>query len=360
MSTQQAQAVPPGEYLAAELEERHWTQSDFAEILGRPAQFVSEIMAGKKEITRDSAAQIGAALGTSAELWLNRQNAYLLWKQGQDEGARRDLDDVKVRARLNALAPVAVLRKRGILNGSTTAELAAEIKDLYQIADLSDEPSFLTAARRANEDEPLSPTQKAWLACARRGARSRQTVNFEPKALKQLAARLPRILSSEDAFADLPSLFEGVGVRLVYVEAFPSSKINGASFLLEGDPNLPVIALSGRGRRLDIVLFTLLHEVAHLVRGDLKPGRNIILDEETGETLGDETKTNEMAGEWLFPDGLERPSGTARQGWIDEIASTHGVHPIVVVGRLQKLGALDWRTSLARGAPTVTGELEKW
>lgn len=78
MTTIVADLFPVGEILADELDARGWTQTDFAKVLGRPAQFVSEIISGKKEITRESAAQIGDALGTSAELWLNLQNSYLL------------------------------------------------------------------------------------------------------------------------------------------------------------------------------------------------------------------------------------------------------------------------------------------
>ncbi|WP_308470996.1 helix-turn-helix transcriptional regulator [Rathayibacter tritici] len=66
--------MPRGGFLADELEARGWTQAEFAEILGRPPQFVSEIIAGKKEITRESAAQLGAALGTSPEMWLELQD----------------------------------------------------------------------------------------------------------------------------------------------------------------------------------------------------------------------------------------------------------------------------------------------
>lgn len=71
-----AELFPAGEILADELDARGWTQADFADVLGCPAQFVSEIISGKKEITRESAAQIGAALGTSAEFWLNLQDSY--------------------------------------------------------------------------------------------------------------------------------------------------------------------------------------------------------------------------------------------------------------------------------------------
>ncbi|MGO2613162.1 MULTISPECIES: HigA family addiction module antitoxin [Corynebacterium] len=81
------------------MDARGWTQAAFAEILGRPAQFVSEIISGKKEITRESAEQISAALGTSAEFWLNLQDSYLLWKQAQDSHTRESLDAVATRAR---------------------------------------------------------------------------------------------------------------------------------------------------------------------------------------------------------------------------------------------------------------------
>lgn len=100
MSTQiAAEVFLVGEHLAEELDARGWTQADFAEILGRPAQFVSESISGKKEITRESAEQISAALGTSAEFWLNLQDSYLLWKQAQDSHTRESLDAVATRAR---------------------------------------------------------------------------------------------------------------------------------------------------------------------------------------------------------------------------------------------------------------------
>ncbi|MGO7983519.1 hypothetical protein ACC691_37360, partial [Rhizobium johnstonii] len=97
------------------------------------------------------------------------------------------------------------------------------------------------------------------------------------------------------AFAGFPKLFASVGVRLVYVEAFPGSKMNGASFLLDEDPNRQVIALSGRGKRLDIVLFTLLHEVAHLILGDVEPGGVVIDEDSMTHTVGDESAADALA-----------------------------------------------------------------
>jgi addiction module HigA family antidote len=102
---QVAEAFPAGEYLRDELRARGWTQGKFAEVLGRSAQFVSEVICGKKEITRESAAQIGAALGTSAKFWLNLQDSYLLQRQQQDPGSQKRLDGVKARADRMASPP---------------------------------------------------------------------------------------------------------------------------------------------------------------------------------------------------------------------------------------------------------------
>lgn len=69
-------------------------------------------------------------------------------------------------------------------------------------------------------------------------------------------------------------MFAKVGVRLVFVAAFPGSKMDGCSFRL--DDGTLVIGISGRGRRFDKVLFTLLHEVAHVLLGHLDNEQLII------------------------------------------------------------------------------------
>jgi len=75
-----AEVFPPGEFLKDELVERGWTQAGLAYIMGRPPKLVNEIINGKKQITAETAVQLGQALGTSAEFWLNVQARYQLFK----------------------------------------------------------------------------------------------------------------------------------------------------------------------------------------------------------------------------------------------------------------------------------------
>lgn len=73
-----AEVFPPGEFLREELEAREWSQGDLAAIMGRPVQAINEIVNGHKAITAETAKQLAAALGTSADVWLNLENTYRL------------------------------------------------------------------------------------------------------------------------------------------------------------------------------------------------------------------------------------------------------------------------------------------
>ena len=365
MSAVLAEAFPAGEFLADELEARGWTQAEFAAILDRPAQFVSEIISGKKEITRESAAQIGAALGTSAEMWLSLQDKYFLWKQNQDTKAQSDLDDVRRRARLNEKGPIAVLKKAGVLTSKSLDDLEGEVLRFFELKSLDEEPRLAAAAKRSNHGESLSALQTSWLYMVRHAARKENpTGTYSRKALEAIGAELPRVAKKPEDFAALPDILGGAGVRLVYVPGLPGARIDGCAMVVD---QIPVIGLSGRGKRLDKVLFALIHEVAHHTHGHVKDDKPIVETIEVDDDPDDqsdeaaqEREANKTAAAWVLPDGLpplpERLSGP----WVLETAAKSGIAPIMVVGYLQHLKKLDWRTTLARGAPNVDHVLSRW
>lgn len=361
MSMQLPDPTPVGQFLGLELDARGWTQSDFAAVIGRPTQFVSEIVTGKKEITRESAAQIGAAFGQTAEFWLNLQDAFLLSEQAKDSKTQRVLDAVRRRARLNELAPVSVLQKRNVLLGSTLEELEAEIIDLFELRSVDEDPSFAIAARRSNDQEVVSAVQNAWVACVRREARkARNRVSLRPfsqKNLSELAGTLPAQLQTPEQFRTLPQLFADAGVILVYVEALPGAKIDGCAFILD---ETPVIGLSGRGKRLDKILFTLLHETAHVLLDHVKTVTIVEALDDANDGDDNEKDANASAAAWLLPTPLPAAPERVSAGWVATVAAQRSLAPIVVIGQLQNAKVLEWRTTLARNAPTVTDELESW
>ncbi len=70
--------LSPGEFIREELETRGWTQATFAHILGRPLQTINQIINGRKAITAETAKEIAAAFGTSAEVWMNLEVTWQL------------------------------------------------------------------------------------------------------------------------------------------------------------------------------------------------------------------------------------------------------------------------------------------
>lgn len=74
-------AIPPGEYLAEEIEARGISQKELAMRMGRPVNTVNEIINGKKVITAETALQLETVMPEiSARFWLNLETDYQLTK----------------------------------------------------------------------------------------------------------------------------------------------------------------------------------------------------------------------------------------------------------------------------------------
>ena len=74
-------AIPPGEYLAEEIEARGISQKELARRMGRPLNAINEIINGKKAITADTALQLEEVMPEiPARFWLNLETDFQLTK----------------------------------------------------------------------------------------------------------------------------------------------------------------------------------------------------------------------------------------------------------------------------------------
>ncbi len=79
--------IHPGEFLSDELEELDLSAAGLARVLRVPANRISQILAGKRNISADTALRLGRYFGTGPHLWLNLQKAYELDLARQQAGA---------------------------------------------------------------------------------------------------------------------------------------------------------------------------------------------------------------------------------------------------------------------------------
>ncbi len=79
--------VHPGEILKDELQELDVTPTEFARQIDVPPNRVSQIIAGKRAVTGDTALRIGHWFGTDPQLWLNLQAQFDLAVADRASGA---------------------------------------------------------------------------------------------------------------------------------------------------------------------------------------------------------------------------------------------------------------------------------
>jgi addiction module HigA family antidote len=91
--------IHPGEILREEfLVPLDMSARQLARALDVPANRVSSIVAGKRDISADTALRLAKALGTGPEVWLNLQQTYDLRKAELDKKAKRSRVKVILRS----------------------------------------------------------------------------------------------------------------------------------------------------------------------------------------------------------------------------------------------------------------------
>jgi addiction module HigA family antidote len=70
--------IHPGEILADELEEINLTAKKLADVIEVPPNRLYQILAGKRNLTADTALRLSQYFGMSADFWMNLQSAYEL------------------------------------------------------------------------------------------------------------------------------------------------------------------------------------------------------------------------------------------------------------------------------------------
>ena len=94
--------------------------------------------------------------------------------------------------------------------------------------------------------------------------------------------------------------------------------------------------------------------------GHLVDNGEVILDDLSDDSANNEAQADQLASELVISSPLPAVPDRVHSSWIKEQADHLGVHPITLIGRLQKEGNLSWKTTLVRNAPTVIAQLESW
>jgi HTH-type transcriptional regulator/antitoxin HigA len=336
-----AEVFPPGEFIQEELDARGWTQGDLAQILDRPLRLVNELIAGKKQITPQTARGLAEAFGTDALYWMNLDSAYRLSHTDPVD------ESVGKRARLYSKFPVReMLKRRWIEPSDNLSVIEHRVLRFFRITQIDEQPVFAHAAKAAQyaaQYEERTALQWAWLYRAKQLAESVGAAPYSERKLRDVVANLRTLLMTPEEIRRVPQLLAEAGVRFVVVEFLRGAKIDGATFWLNESP---VIAMSLRYDRINNFWFVIRHEIEHVLNCDGKG--SLTLDVELSESLerGDvalpeEERANKAAEAFVVPpreldDFVARIRPLFSEQRILLFARRVAVHPGLVVGQLQR------------------------
>jgi HTH-type transcriptional regulator/antitoxin HigA len=334
----------PGNLLRQLLEQRGWTQDEFATITGRRRATITDILSGKSGISPEMAITLSAAFGNSPEEWLKWDSQYRLAL------AETDASEIERRARLYQMAPIRDMQKREwIRDNSDLNELETEFKSFFGQDNLGDNLAFPVAAKRTVELPSLNIAERAWCFRARQLASTIVAARFSSHRLPSCGKRLRQLAAYPKEARHLHALLAEYGIRFVVIEPLPNAKIDGAAFWLEEGP---VIAVSLRYDRNDGFWFTVMHEFTHICNEDAISVDTDLIDGVKGLTVmlaNDEAekKANEGAAAALIaPEEMDsfirRVGPLYSRERVIQFAHRIKIHPGIVVGQLQYRGEIGY------------------
>ncbi|MFA5241286.1 MAG: ImmA/IrrE family metallo-endopeptidase [Sulfuricella sp.] len=345
---------PPGDTLLDIIEERDWTQAELAQRLGYTTKHVNQLIKGKVPLTEDAAIRLERVVGSTVGFWLAREAKYRE-RCARLEAAEKFtgwidwLDQLPIKELMHAGA----IEKRRV-DAKSKPGLVESCLRFFGVASPEEWQSHYgqmqAAFRRSREEQSDVGAISAWLRMGEQEAEKQDGPKYDRARFEAALTEIRALtnLDPEEFQPHLHTLFRQAGVAFVLVPGIPKAHVSGVARWL--NPHRPLIQLSLYGKTNDKFWFTLFHEAAHVLL-HAKEKKSVYLDDPTkaGADSVEEREANDWAGNFLIPDRfVPQLIGLRTKAAVCDFAGKIGIHPGIVVGRLQHDGLIDpsWMNDL--------------
>jgi len=303
--------------------------------MDRPPGKLSAIFKGEKSMTPETALQLEKVVGVPAHVWAGLESEYRLALARREE--RQELE--KQYSLINVYC-YTQLAKIGLC--AKTRDKAERLQQLHRflgvtsLYNVNHVRIYEAAFRCGKSQKGKSPeATTSWLRVGELRARGMECKPFSKGSLEKILPLIRQLILDDGADAintKLPALLSDVGIAFVLAPHFPGTYANGAAFWLSKEKAVLMATL--RYKYADIVWFSVLHEIGHLL---LHPGKMILeCTALKDKTIEDEA--NSFAANFLNPPeeyGRFVRRGDFSASAIIAYSDAVKIHPGIVVGRLQ-------------------------
>ena len=341
---------PPGETILDLIEEREWSQAELAQRLGYTTKHLNQLTKGKVALTEDAALRLERVLGSTANFWLNREVKY-----------REHLARIEALQRqqswvgwLNKL-PLDELKKAGVIQNQRITEkskpdLIEPLLRFFCVASPEQwEQRYNTgmaiAFRRTRATQSDVGAISSWLRLGEIEAEKIDGPKYNRAKFEKALKTIHTLTAMPPAQFEpqLRALCHSAGVAFVLIPSIPKAHVSGVARWL--NPHRPLIQMSLYGKTNDRFWFTFFHEAAHILLHSEGSGEKkaIYLDDLNSDNQDskEEQEANKWAREFLIPSEYNHQLPELRsKDAVIRFAQIMGIHPGVVVGRLQHDGII--------------------
>ena len=349
--------LAPGESVLDLAEERGWTQGELAQRLGYSEKHISQLINGKVPITVDAAQRLERVLGSSMDFWLKLEANYQQHKARLEATERHAcwiswLDELPVK---ELMSSGAIAKAR--IDAKNKPSIVESCLRFFGVASPEEwrghYGGMQVAFRRSRDEQSDVGAISAWLRLGEQVAEKLDGPKYDKARFENALSEIRGLTCTAPEFFEprMRELLRDAGVLLALVPAIPRAHVSGVARWL--NPTRPLIQLSLYGKTNDKFWFTFFHEAAHiLLHADSKEAKkSIFLDDPNANHSPDprEQEANQWAGNVLIPQEYSHALGTLRtKEAVRAFATSIGIHPGIVVGRLQRDHIIDpsWMNDL--------------
>lgn len=351
-------AVHPGRMLLEEIKARHMNQAEFAERTKMTPKHLSDIVNGKADITPEVAIAVEAATGISASLWLKLQMQY-------DEILARQKEAISINEDTAVIGLFSYAKIRSIWpslpDTRKTIERIIALRQMFCVSSLTllveninnerftiNRPAFRTSGQ-SGDHEIDRYALAAWVQVGKLLA-ANEDLNtvFRQIDLKKFAKQIPKLSAESnisDAWIKIKKGLNNCGVKIILVPYLPKTYINGAVYW---EDDTPVIILNVKTSYWDTFIFTLLHEIGHILLHG-KTYTSLSFESTHSQLLSSELKEEKEADDFslntlidsnVFDKFIEKYHGGSAP--IKRFAKENSVDCGIVASRMARHEVIGW------------------
>ena len=335
--------VAPGETILELLEVNCMTQLDLANKTGINKKTINEIIKGKAPITTSTALKLEYVFNIPASFWNNLESNYR-----ESLERKKDVQSIKEDEKFLINIPYTEMAKRNwdyIEKTRDSYEKVINLRKFFSVASLGFDTELKKklAFRKSNNENFSYESLYCWLRYGEIQSNKEEYPKFNIEKLKIQANEIRKLANKSflEQYDNIKKILKECGVALIFESHLPNTYVNGVSYKLTCDK--AIIMLSDRGKKDDILWFTLFHEIAHLIKHSKK---EVFVDLENDDANDIELEADEYARNILISDDIYntfiKNNVLYNETIIKDFSKKNNISTGIIIGRLQKDKIIGW------------------